>query len=54
MSPKCWRSVRLLKSMLVDLVDHLPHQLAGFHVVVGVLEHVAARRGAGAAYRQAP
>ena len=27
--------------MLVDLVDHLPHQLAGFHVVVGVLEHVA-------------
>ena len=25
----------------VDLVDHLPHQLAGFHVVVGVLEHVA-------------
>ena len=26
---------------LVDLVDHLPHQLAGFHVVVGVLEHVA-------------
>ena len=26
---------------LVDLVDHLPHQLAGLHVVVGVLEHVA-------------
>ena len=26
---------------LVDLVDHLAHQLAGFHVVVGVLEHVA-------------
>ena len=26
---------------LVDAVDHLPHQLAGFHVVVGVLEHVA-------------
>jgi hypothetical protein len=25
----------------VDLVDHLPHQLAGFHVVVGVLEDVA-------------
>ena len=40
MSPKCWRSARLLKSTLVDLVDHLPHQLAGLHVVVGVLEHV--------------
>ena len=26
---------------LVDLVDHLAHQLAGFHVVVGVLEYVA-------------
>ena len=24
----------------VDLVDHLPHQLAGFHIIVGVLEHV--------------
>ena len=41
MSPKCWRSARLLKSTLVDLVDHLAHQLAGLHVVVGVLEHVA-------------
>ena len=26
---------------LVDLVDDLPHQLAGLHVVVGILEHVA-------------
>ena len=26
---------------LVDLVDDLPHELAGLHVVVGVLEHVA-------------
>ena len=26
---------------VVDAVDHLPHQLAGLHVVVGVLEHVA-------------
>src|SRR5665648_77668 len=26
---------------LVDLVDHLPNEMAGFHVVVGVLEHVA-------------
>ena len=26
---------------LVDLVDDLPHQLAGLHVVVGVLEHIA-------------
>ena len=26
---------------LVDLVDHLPHELAGLHVVVGVLEDVA-------------
>ena len=25
----------------VDLVDHLAHELAGLHVVVGVLEHVA-------------
>ena len=24
----------------VDLVDHLPHQLTGFHVVVGVFKHV--------------
>ncbi len=26
---------------LVDAVDHLAHQLPGFHIVVGVLEHVA-------------
>ncbi len=26
---------------LVDLVDHLAHQLAGLHVVMGVLEHAA-------------
>ena len=26
---------------LVDLVDHLPHELAGLHVVVGVLENIA-------------
>ena len=26
---------------LVDLVDDLPHELAGLHVVVGILEHVA-------------
>ena len=26
---------------LVDFVDDLPHELAGLHVVVGVLEHVA-------------
>ena len=25
----------------VDFVDDLPHQLAGLHVVVGVLEHIA-------------
>ena len=25
---------------LVDLVHHLPQQMAGFHIVVGVLEHV--------------
>ena len=30
---------------LVDLVDHLTHQLAGFHVIVGILEHDCARRG---------
>ena len=40
MSPKCWRSVEIVEIDLVDLVDHLPHQLAGLHVVVGVLEHV--------------
>ena len=36
---------------LGDLVDHLAHQLARFHVVVGILEHVAhnAAAGAGAA-----
>ena len=26
---------------LVDLVNHLPHQRAGFHVVIGILEHIA-------------
>ena len=26
---------------LVDLVDHLTHQLAGFHVVIGILEYAA-------------
>ena len=26
---------------IVDLVDHLPHQLAGLHVVVGVLKDIA-------------
>jgi hypothetical protein len=31
----------------VDLVDHLPHQLAGLHVVVGVLEDIADGAGAG-------
>jgi hypothetical protein len=33
----------------VDLVDHLAHELAGLHVVVGVLEDVAddAARGPG-------
>ena len=25
----------------VDLVDHLAHQLTGFHVVVGIFEHGA-------------
>jgi hypothetical protein len=29
---------------LVDLVDDLAHELAGLHVVVGVLEHVATTR----------
>ena len=31
----------------VDLVDDLPQQVAGFHVVVGVLEHVSHDAGAG-------
>ncbi len=30
----------------VDAVDHLPHQLAGLHVVVGALEHAAHHAGA--------
>jgi hypothetical protein len=33
--------VEIVEIDLVDLVHHLAHQLAGFHVVVGVLEHVA-------------
>jgi hypothetical protein len=33
--------VEIVEIDLVDLVQHLPHQLAGFHVVVGVLEHIA-------------
>jgi hypothetical protein len=40
MSPKCWRSLRLLKSIPLIFVDHLPHQLAGLHVVVRVLENI--------------
>ena len=32
---------------LVDLVDHLAHELAGLHVVVGVLEDTRAPRGGG-------
>ena len=40
MSPKCWRSAKVVEIDVVDLVDDLPHQLAGLHVVVGVLEHV--------------
>ena len=33
--------VEIVEIDLIDLVDHLPQQLAGFHIVVGVLEHVA-------------
>ena len=29
-----------------DAVDHLPHQLAGFHVVEGIFEHVPDHSGA--------
>ena len=40
----------------VDLVDNLPHQLAGLHVVVGILEHgphdVRARAGPGREFLQ--
>ena len=32
---------------LVDLVDHLPHERAGFHVVVGVLEYRPDHLGTG-------
>ena len=32
----------------VDFVDNLPHQLAGLHVVVGILEHIAHHVGTGA------
>ena len=35
----------------VDLVDDLPHQLAGLHVVVGILEHIAHNVCTGAAPR---
>ena len=38
----------------VDLVDDLPHQLAGLHVVVGILEHSAHDVGARAAPGQKP
>ena len=41
MSPKCWRSARLLKSTPLILLTTCRMQLAGLHVVVGVLEHVA-------------
>ena len=41
MSPKCWRSVEVVEVDAVDLVDHLAHELAGLHVVVGVFEDIA-------------
>ena len=41
MSPKCWRSARLLKSTSLILLTTCRMQLAGLHVVVGVLEDVA-------------
>ena len=31
----------IIEVHLVDFVDDLPHELAGLHVVVGVLEHIA-------------
>ena len=36
-----WRSAALVEVDLVELVDDLPHQRAGLHVVVGVLEDAA-------------
>ncbi len=30
---------------LADLVDHLPHERAGLHVVVGILKHAAHHKG---------
>ena len=41
MSPKCLAGSQIVEVDSVDLVDDLPHQLAGFHVVVGILEHIA-------------
>ena len=32
---------QIIEVHLVDFVDDLPHELAGLHVVVGILEHVA-------------
>ena len=36
-----FRSSSVIEVDAVDLVDHLAHELAGLHEVVGVLEHVA-------------
>ncbi len=33
--------IEIVEIDLVDLVHHLPQQLTGFHVIVGVLKHVA-------------
>jgi hypothetical protein len=38
--PKMLTIGEVVKINPIDFVDHLPHQLAGFHIIVSVLEHV--------------
>jgi hypothetical protein len=42
---------QVVKVYVIDLVDYLTHQLAGFHIVVGVLEHVSDDTATVAGYR---
>ena len=41
MSPKCFALGQIVEVHAADLIDHLSHQLAGLHVIVGVFKHAA-------------
>jgi len=41
MSPKCFALGQIVEVHAADLIDHLSHQLAGLHVIVGIFKHAA-------------